>query len=137
MGPLGDFRPDPRPARSAGGMGQRKAHPARRRTDVDAAGLFKETVCLEPCIGAAIDGHVCDGDLQAMHVVPKQTLKRRGLFHLVYDPVNGVPGCYLLHRRHDLGVEKIPRNLLPSRCVAWARSHNLVDALDRHWPEAA
>jgi hypothetical protein len=100
----------------------------------DAAGVFKTAVCSEPCIGTRVDGHVCDGPLQAMHVVSKQTLRRRGLAHLVYDPVNGIAGCYLIHRRHDLCVEKIPRSLLPGRCVEWARAHGLLDDLLRHWP---
>lgn len=107
------------------------------KVDRSVTELFKETVCSEPCIGAVIPGHVCELPLQAMHVVPKQTLKRRGLRHLVYDPINGVCGCYSIHRRHDLAVEKIPRGLLPARCIEWARSHNVLDALERHWPEVS
>jgi hypothetical protein len=86
---------------------------------------------------AEIPDHVCDGPLQAMHVVPKQTLKRRGLRHLLWDPVNGIAGCYRIHRRHDLKVELIPRSLLPARCLEWARTHHVVDALERHWPETS
>lgn len=103
--------------------------------DTDARATFKVTVCADPCIGVAISGHVCEPPLQAMHVVPKQTLKRRGLRHLLWDPLNGVSGCYRIHRRHDLAVEKIPRELLPQRCIDFALEHNLVDVLDRHWPE--
>lgn len=106
----------------------------RRRGNADAAAEFKTVVCSEPCIGTDIPGHVCDGPLQAMHVVPKQTLRRRGLHHLVYDAANGVAGCYRVHRRHDLGVERIPRVLLPERCIEWASAHGVLDALERHWP---
>jgi hypothetical protein len=105
--------------------------------EVEARELFKVTVCSEPCIGKGIPGHVCDGPLQAMHVVPKQTLKRRGLRHLLWDAANGVSGCYAIHRRHDNKTELIPRELLPERCVEWARAHHVDDALDRHWPVAA
>jgi hypothetical protein len=105
--------------------------------EVEAREAFKLTVCAEPCIGSDIPEHVCDGPLQAMHVVPKQTLKRRGLRHLLWDPVNGIPGCYRIHRRHDLKVELIPRSLLPARCLEWARTNGVADALERHWPEAA
>jgi hypothetical protein len=104
--------------------------------EIEARELFKVTVCGEPCIGRLIDGHVCDGPLQAMHVVPKQTLKRRGLRHLVWDPLNGIAGCYRIHRRHDNKTELIDRALLPARCIEWAREHGLMDALERHWPEA-
>jgi hypothetical protein len=109
--------------------GRRRPTPAASATEI-----FKEAVCSEPCIGLQIAGHECEPPLQAMHVVPKRTLRRRGLEHLVWDPINGVPGCYRLHRRHDNAVEKIPRELLPERCVTWARTHGLEDALDRHWP---
>jgi hypothetical protein len=102
--------------------------------ELSAREEFKLTVCAEPCIGAAMIGHECDGPLQAMHVVPKQTLKRRGLRHLLWDATNGVCGCYAIHRRHDSKVELIPRELLPARCVGWARAHGVLDALERHWP---
>lgn len=101
----------------------------------NATELFKTTVCAAPCIGLKVPGHVCEAPLQAMHVVPKRTLRRRGLGHLVYDPENGVAGCYRIHRRHDLAVEKIPRRLLPDRCVRWAERHGVIDALERHWPD--
>lgn len=111
--------------------------PARRTVQAkNAAALFHHTVCAEPCIGLQLEGHRCDGRLQAMHVVPKQTLRRRNLGHLRYDPLNGIAGCERIHRRHDLKVELIPRALLPQRCIDWAATHNLSDALDRHWPEA-
>jgi hypothetical protein len=69
-----------------------------------------------------------------MHVVSKHTLKRRGLRRHLWDVANGVPGCYRIHRRHDLAVEKIPRTLLPARCIEWAERHGVLDALERHWP---
>lgn len=100
----------------------------------DAQEVFKVTVCSRPCIALEIPGHVCEGPLQAMHVVPKQTLKRRNLGHLVWDPVNGVPGCYRAHRRHDNKVEQIPRELLPESAIRWAEAHGVLDALERHWP---
>jgi hypothetical protein len=101
----------------------------------NAAELFHQTVCAEPCIGTLIDGHVCGGRLEAMHVVPKQTLRRRNLGHLRFDPINGIAGCTRIHARHDLRVQLIPRALLPQRCIDWAATHGLSDALDRHWPE--
>ena len=69
-----------------------------------------------------------------MHVVSKQTLKRRGLRSLIWDAANGICGCYAIHRRHDLAVEKIARDLLPPRCIAWATEHGVLVDLERHWP---
>lgn len=117
---------DPKPLKST-----------KRRTsksDRAAAELFKQIVDAEPCIGEQIQGHVCEFPMQACHVVSKQTLRKRGLGHLVYDPVNGVSGCYGIHRRHDNWIEKIPRHLLPARCFAWAAAHNLTAELERAWP---
>ena len=108
----------------------------KRRTESDRAAseLFKFIVDAQPCIGEGIPGHECEFPMQAMHVVPKQTLRLRGLAHLIWDPGNGVNGCYRIHRRHDNAVEKIPRHFLPATCFAWAEAHGLTDALERHWP---
>lgn len=115
---------------------KRGAGGKRPKFDRAAAENFKVTVCSEPCIGRLIPGHECDGPLQAMHVVPKQTLKRRELRHLLWTPENGIAGCERIHRRHDLAVEKIDRALLPQRCIDFARKHGLMDALERHWPSS-
>lgn len=111
-----------------------RSGPRPTTAEITARELFKQTVCSEPCIGLLIPGHVCEGPLQAMHVVSKHTLKRRGLRKLLWDAANGVPGCYRIHRRHDMAVERIPRALLPDRCVEWARRHGVLDSLERHWP---
>ncbi len=128
------FKPDPKISTGKGGIGQR-SRLSRPRTDLQVAGAFKYVASQTRCIGLdAFAGHVCDGEMQAMHVVPKQTLKRRGLRHLIWDPVNAVNGCERVHRRHDLAVEKIPRSALPGRCVHWAERHGVLDALQARWP---
>lgn len=108
--------------------------PRPSTAEITARERFKREVCSQPCIGRRIPGHECDGPLQAMHVVSKHTLKRRGLRRHLWDIENGVPGCYRLHRRHDLAVEKIPRALLPERCIEWAARLGVLDSLERHWP---
>jgi hypothetical protein len=115
-------KPAPKPRRS------------QRRPDPLATERFKQVVSRGPCIALGLPGHVCEGPLQAMHIVPRQTLRRRGLEDLEWDPDNGVNGCYRAHRRHDLAVEKIPRSLLPPSAIDWAARHGLLDALERHWP---
>lgn len=118
-------RPDPRP--------ESTRKPKRRTDDVrQAAAVFKHVVCSEDCL---MEGHgPCEFPLQAAHVVPAQTLRERGLAHLIHDPLNGIALCYRHHRRHDGCVEKIARHHLPARCLAWAEAHSLTDALERRWP---
>lgn len=116
--------------RSAGGMKR-----GRKARDSQAAGLFKHIVCADDCLVGSQGG--CEPPLDAAHVVPAQTLRKLGLDHLVYDPLNGVAICRRHHSRHDLCVEKIPRHVLPARCFAWASAHGLTEHLERHWPVAA
>lgn len=104
------------------------------RNEAAARERFKQFADSLPCIGEGIPGHVCEFPMQAMHVVPKAALKRRGLKHLFWEIENAVNGCYPLHRRHDNWAEKIDRDLLPLRCVEWAARHGLTEVLDRHWP---
>lgn len=124
-----------KPERSKGGTGQRKANPVRHVNDGEASEAFKVAVSQMPCIRAGVFDHECDGPMQAMHVVPKQTLKRRGLEHLLWEIANGVNGCKRAHTRHDGKVDLIPRTWLPFEAFQFARRHSLVDAVHRHWPK--
>lgn len=104
------------------------------RGNTAAAAVFKHVVCSEDCLAEGGRLGECEPDIHAAHVVPAAELRKRGLEHLVYDPLNGVALCARHHRRHDNWTEKIPRHLLPARCFAWAESHQLTDALERAWP---
>lgn len=130
MSPLDGCLPMPKPEKP------RKAQPKRRKgRDTDASGMFKLVVCADDCLVESQGG--CEPPLDAAHVVPAQTLRKLGLDHLVYDPLNGIALCRRHHTRHDGCVEKIPRHVLPARCFAWADAHGLTEALERHWPVAA
>lgn len=114
---------------------ERTRKPARRTPDdVAASAAFKATVSQQPCIADGVPGHECETPMQAMHVISQQTLRKRGLEHLLWEPDNGVNGCYRVHRRHDLCVEKIPWTWLPYEATRWATRHGLIDSLHRHWP---
>lgn len=54
------------------------------------------------------------------HPIEKEELRRRGLFHLVWDPRNGVLVAPRVHERHTTGVERIPYEALPQRCKDFA-----------------
>lgn len=117
-----------------------RAKTPKRRTesDRDASLRFKVVVCSEPCLLTLwVPGHVCPDELQAAHCIPKRTLKKLGLGHLVWDPANGVCLDTDAHTGHDLGHRKIPREWLPARCHEFAARHRLTHVLERHWPALA
>lgn len=76
----------------------------------------------------------CEGDLQAHHVVTQQQLRKADRHDLLWDPNNGATVCEKAHRRHTLAVERLPRYLLPSRCIEFARKHGFEGILSRYYP---
>lgn len=134
LGPQSFVRAFPKPERSKGGTGQRKASPVRRVNDDEASEQFKVAVSAMPCIRAGVFDHECHGEMQAMHVVAKQILKRKGLDALLWDIPNGVNGCKQAHTRHDNKVDRIPRTWLPAAAFLWALDYGLAADLERHWP---
>jgi hypothetical protein len=79
--------------------------------------------------------HECDGELQACHVIPKQALKRRGWSDLIWLPESAFCGCERAHRRSDSGRERVPRSLLPARCIRFAKGLGLSHLIDRLYGE--
>jgi hypothetical protein len=79
--------------------------------------------------------HECEGELQACHVIPKQALKRRGLSDLIWLPQSAFCGCEKAHRRSDSGRERVPRSLLPARCIRFAERLGLSHLIDRLYGE--
>ena len=46
------------------------------------------------------------------HPYEKSALRNARLFHLVWDPRNGIPVAPAVHARHHLGIERIPGRAL-------------------------
>jgi hypothetical protein len=64
------------------------------------------------------------------HVIPKHELRKRRLWHLVWDPRNGVAVTIGEHDDHERANRRIPRSALPSvvfsfaaECGDWALDH--------------
>jgi hypothetical protein len=68
------------------------------------------------------------------HVVPKQTLRRAGLHHVVFDPDNGVTVADRTHSNHENAHRRIPREALPERALAFARRHGFMDYIEKTYP---
>lgn len=83
------------------------------------------------CIAASMS--LCEGVVQAHHVIYQKHLKGAGLEDLLWDPMNGAALCYRHHRRHHGGFEPIPKALLPTRCLLFAEEHGLDYLIDRFY----
>lgn len=104
---------------------------ARRRRRPDM-GAFRAAVVNQPC--ALIMEGGCEGRLEAHHVIAAQALRKRGLGHLVTAPANGMSLCERHHRRHTLGLERIPFSALSQAAVEFADEFGLRWWLERFYP---
>ncbi len=77
----------------------------------------------------------CEKPIQAAHLIPKQALRRRGLFEHVYDPRNGIGACYRAHRRSDAGIERFPVAYIPIEAWEFAEELGLDWMLERLYGE--
>lgn len=77
---------------------------------------------------------VCEGALQAHHVIFQKHLRDRGLDHLLWVIENGLCCCYKAHRRHHNRSQPIEREILRPENIAFANAHGLADLLDRFYP---
>lgn len=76
----------------------------------------------------------CVGDVEAHHVVSQQQLRRAGRDDLLWDPRNGMAVCDQGHDRHHLAFDRIPRDRVPARCLAFAVENGLDRLIDRYYP---
>lgn len=72
----------------------------------------------------------------AHHAIEKQELRRRGLYHLVWDPSNGVLLCRRCHEQHTAALPRVPGEKLPQRVRTFAERLGdwAVYALERAHP---
>lgn len=97
-------------------------HFARQRCVMCVAAPVPADVARERALDlATIDGH---------HIVPKQDLKRWGLFALLWDLRNGLPLCRYHHFRHESAYQRVPRRLLPAAAWKFADEINARFVLD-------
>lgn len=71
-------------------------------------------------VSAASTTNPLDRSFHAHHPVPKSVLRDRGLYHLVWDPRNGVFATRREHLQHEARAEVIPYERLPARCREFA-----------------
>jgi len=78
---------------------------------------------------------LCEGNVQAAHLIPKQALRRRGLHEYVWDPRNGIGACERAHRRSDSGLERFPVEVIPESAWEFARELGLEWYLEKLYGE--
>ena len=98
---------------------------------------WKRRVCMHGC-QIHDDWGDCDPPLQAAHIIPQQSLKRRGLHSLLWDTRNGIGACYGAHRASDRSVvrsdgssARFPRERIPLEAEAFAQEIGLDWMLDK------
>lgn len=111
-----------------------KPKPARSKEEITAAAVWKEVVIARGCEVCRARGEVCEGALQAHHVVYQQHLRDRGLDHLLWDVTNGLCTCYTAHRRHHNRTQPIERKLLRRENISFAERNGLDDLIERFYP---
>ncbi len=67
-----------------------------------------------------------------VHLIPKQTLRRRG-FEDVWDERVWVPSCRFHHARFDRYALEVPRSALPQSLETFAEEHGFEGYLDRRF----
>lgn len=73
---------------------------------------------------------LCDGPLDAAHVIPKSRLRDRGYgADVIYDERVAMSLCRRHHDRHDRCIEKVPFSYIPARCRDFLVELNLADVL--------
>ncbi len=77
----------------------------------------------------------CEKPIQAAHLIPKQSLRRRGLYEHVYDPRNGIGACYRAHRRSDSGLERFPAHCISDEAWEFAEELELDWYLEKLYGE--
>lgn len=118
---------DPKPASS-----KKRPLTAEERA---ARAIFKPTVLRLDggCVVHRYHPDLCEGPLQAHHVIQQQTLRKWNLFKELWDPRVGMTVCERVHERHTLAVERIPLNAIPGRCLRFAREYGFVEYLERFY----
>lgn len=86
------------------------------------------------CVVCPLEGGFCIGEVQGHHVIPKQTLRRRGFFFEMLDHRNRLPVCEHRHEQHTTGYKPIPRAALPPSVYEFAKELDLEWYLDKHYP---
>lgn len=89
------------------------------------------TTIARGCEACAARGEQCEGRLEAHHMIPRSTLKDRGLHELIWHPFNGMCLCYRAHRRHTNRTQPLERRLLRREHFEFAEMFRLNDVLDR------
>lgn len=127
------------PKRRGSGLRQSRKSDAERRAEA----AFRQEVCSYGCFFAAHrPGHVCQGRLQAHHLLPKRAIRNelRGepearLIEILYAPVIGAPLCAHAHHLVEMRREYIWWDELTQACIEFCKQIGMEGRLRLACPE--
>lgn len=132
------------PLKRTGKLRHRRPWRAGVGGDRELRDAFTETVLREAgwrCARAKDGG--CAGPLDPHHITPKDALKghararnagQAATAALLWNPDNGLALCRRHHANHESGHDRVPRELLPERAIAFAAGVNMTRLLERSYP---
>jgi hypothetical protein len=108
----------------------RTSRPKESAAERTAREEFNETVKAWPCLfSTSRRGHVCDGELDAHHLVPKSVLRFRlsdwsepDLLAVLYHPHIGAPLCRRAHELVTVKAEYVYWDELSPECLDFVSS---------------
>jgi hypothetical protein len=150
------LRPDPEKVREFQRRAQEKARETAKRPGKGSTRL-KRSKPQRPAEGPlsvedycyavwALDRGECRGcgrrvprGLIPHHPLPKQHLRKRKLYDVVWDPANGILLCETCHGNHESRAAVVPGDRLPARALEFvaARGSWAVEVLERAHPGSA
>lgn len=99
--------------------------PERRRS-FKAAVLIRDGDCVMR--GRSL----CNGELQAAHVIPKHRLRKLGYgADVVYSASSAMCLCERHHNRHDRWLERVPYAYVPKDCKVFVNALGLAEIFER------
>jgi hypothetical protein len=122
------------------------------RVEAEAHRAWVRKITRRPCAVCAAESvekaqASLHGRRDAHHVLPARYIRRyvrslrlpaeeafKLLVSLLYDPRNGICLCRRCHDKHETGFRRVPRALIPTKAVQFAREIGLDWYIDKTYP---
>lgn len=110
-----------------------RARPSRRRGEI-VSSIWRRD--LGGCIVCPFEGGICQGPVEAHHLIPAQVLRKHGLEAFLMDHRDRVGVCSRRHEQITTAYRPFPVELLPDSFFEFAADTGLMWWVDKHFPAA-